>query len=140
MTANQVKHLEMIQDIVDRMNRNSFQIKAIVAVIIAGILTLYSRVPNVWILYMGIAPVILFWILDSFYLQTERKFLALYKDIVDNPTSANYKEFAMPIGNYRRVYYSLVSAMGYSINCVIYLIMIVLLLALGYVLSIPATT
>lgn len=131
MTTNQVKHLEMIQDIVDRMNRNSFQIKAVVAVILAGLMAMYARIEKTEVLFIGIAPVVLLWILDSFYLQTERKFLALYKEIVKNPTDTKYVEFDMPIGNYNTTYYSLISAMFYSINCLIYLTLSIFLFCLG---------
>lgn len=131
MTENQVKHLEMIQGIVDRMNRNSFQIKAVTAVVIAGLFTMYSRVQKTEILYIGIAPVILLWILDSFYLQTERKFLALYKDIVKFPDKTGYVDFDMSIGNYKSTYNTLISAMFYSINSLTYITLVVLLFVLG---------
>ena len=117
MTPNQVKHLEMIQDIVDRMNRNSFQIKAVTAVIVAGIMALCARIEKFDIFFVAIAPVALFWVLDSFYLQTERKFIALFKEIVGKPNNADYVEFDMTIGNYRTSYFSLLSAMFYSFNC-----------------------
>lgn len=135
MKPNEVKHLEMIQNIVDRMNRNSFQVKALTTVILAGVFTVFSRIKYVEILYVTIIPVILLWVLDSFYLQTERKFIELYSDIVKGTRYKSKNVFDMNLDGYNGYKNNLLYSMFVSINCLIYLLIIVLLIGIGVYLK-----
>lgn len=98
MTTEKMKHLEFIQVIITRMNTNSFQIKGWTITIVSALLALYANNSNVAYIFIGIAPTILFWFLDAYYLQQERKFRGLYNDVVTNANSI--PEFEMPIKNY----------------------------------------
>jgi len=135
MQPNEVKHLEMIQNIIDRMNRNSFQVKALTAVILAAIFTVFSRINHVEILYVTIIPVILLWVLDSFYLQTERKFIELYSDIISGNRYKTKGVFDMNLDSYNGCKNQLLYSMFVSINCLIYLLIIVLLIGIGLYLE-----
>ena len=81
-----MRHLEMIQAIITRMATNSFMLKGWAVTLVAGVFVLASKDSNP--LYFSIAyiPIILFWFLDSYYLQLERKFRILYKQV------GNYNE------------------------------------------------
>ncbi len=98
MTTEKMKHLEFIQVIITRMNTNSFQIKGWTITIVSALLALYANSSNVAYIFIGIAPTILFWFLDAYYLQQERKFRGLYDDVVTNANSI--PEFEMSIQNY----------------------------------------
>jgi len=41
-TEHQIKHLQLIQDVITRMNSNSFQMKGWMAAIMSAILALYA--------------------------------------------------------------------------------------------------
>ena len=94
------KHLDMIQGIVNRMAGNSFMLKGWTVTLIAGVFALASK--DVDECYFGIAyiPILIFWGLDSYYLQQERLYRSLYEKItnteekdIDFSLKASLKEF-----------------------------------------------
>lgn len=98
MEQEKMKHLEFIQNIINRMNSNSFQIKEWMIAIVSALLALYANSNNVTFIFVAIAPTILFWYLDAYYLQQERKFRKLYDDVLSEGTEVPV--FSMPIQNY----------------------------------------
>lgn len=87
------KEIDLIQGVINRMARNSFMIKgwSLTVVGIASSLNLTSEKSA--FLCVGI-PVIcfFFWHLDAFYLRTERKYRALYNDVVDKYNHKKYDQ------------------------------------------------
>lgn len=81
MDENKIKHLEFIQNIITRMNSNSFQLKGLVITIVSALLAVYASNKNQEFILIAIAPSVLFWFLDTYYLQQERKFRGLYNDV-----------------------------------------------------------
>jgi hypothetical protein len=81
MKEEKIKHLEFIQNIITRHNTNSFQIKGLTVAIVSALLAVYASNNNLEFIWIGIIPTILFWFLDSYYLQLERKFRGLYNDV-----------------------------------------------------------
>ncbi len=78
----------MIQAIITRMNVNSFQIKGWTVTIASALLAIFASTKNNYFILAGTFPSIIFWFLDSYYLQQERKFRGLYNDVAnisDNP-------------------------------------------------------
>lgn len=102
MNEEKIKHLEFIQGVINRMNSNSFQIKGWMITIVAALLALYASSSNVAYIFVGIVPTILFWLLDSYYLQQERKFRGVYDDVLKDSIPL----FNMPIHNYSQGEYS----------------------------------
>lgn len=90
MSEQQIKHLEFIQAIITRMNTNSFQIKGWTVTIVAALLAVYASTGNETFVLVSLLPVLVFWLLDSYYLTQERKFRGLYNDIAG--VSENPKE------------------------------------------------
>ena len=93
----QVKHLELIQGIINRMNGNSFQIKTCNITILSILLAIYAVHSNEFIVFIATLPTMLFWCLDSYYLQQERKFRGLYNSIIGSREYVDVKPFEMPI-------------------------------------------
>ena len=117
---DQIKHLEMIQNIITRMNTNSFQIKRMAILVVSAILVFSAsdKTPNLAL--VAIFPLLLFWYLDSFYLNQERKFRGLYNDLVKgNPKKI--KPFQMRIDLYTEGEYSFWSAFLSRTICSTYL-------------------
>ena len=100
MIEEKIKHLEFIQNIISRMNTNSFQIKGITATIISALLAITLAEKNINFLIITIFPIIIFWFLDSYYLCQERKFIGLYNDII-NDKENNLQIFKMDISKYK---------------------------------------
>ena len=95
MTDEKIKHLEFIQNIITRMNTNSFQIKGWNTTIVAAFLAVYASTKNEAFLLCAIMPSIVLWFLDTYYLQQERKFRGLYKDVAGISNKNSIKPFEM---------------------------------------------
>lgn len=101
---NKIKHLEFIQSTITRMNQNSFQIKGWMITIVSALLALYARSEKKLYIFIAIVPAIVFWFLDAYYLQQERRFRGVYNDVADLSTEnnrVNVREFEMPIQKYK---------------------------------------
>jgi lipopolysaccharide export LptBFGC system permease protein LptF len=96
MDEEKMKHLEFIQNIITRMNTNSFQIKGWTITIVSAILAIYASTKNLSFILVAVFPTIIFWFLDSYYLLQERKFRGLYNDIAGvSKEPQELKQFAM---------------------------------------------
>lgn len=80
MEEVKIRNLEMIQTIVSRMANNSFLLKGWSITIISGIFSLSYDKINFTIYLLIYFSIILFWSLDSYYLQLERRYRILYKN------------------------------------------------------------
>lgn len=99
MEQERIQHLEFIQNIINRMNSNSFQIKEWMITIVSALLALYANSSKETYIFIALIPTFAFWLLDSFYLQLERKFRGLYDDVKDPEKSVPF--FSMDITNYK---------------------------------------
>ena len=88
MTDNmemKIRHLEMIQRVITRMSSNSLLLKGWAITLMAGIFAITEERNNCCLLVYLL--IILFWLLDSMYLQFERQFKVLYKNIAEGKQS-----------------------------------------------------
>ena len=86
------KYLEMIQNIINRLAKNSFQIKAWAATIFTAVVVLTYSIINILIFIVLIIVISLFWALDSYYLKQERLFRSLYNQKVKQFNNDDEKE------------------------------------------------
>ncbi len=78
---NKRKHLEFIQTTIGRLAENSFLLKGWAITIVAGIFAL-SPSDHAWkLIVVADSLVLIFWLLDSYYLRQERLFRALYNHV-----------------------------------------------------------
>ncbi|MFZ1791547.1 MAG: hypothetical protein WAT92_24685 [Saprospiraceae bacterium] len=77
-----LKHLEFIQNIITRMNSNSFMIKGWAVTLIAAILIFADKTNSKDYLIVPLVAIILFFLLDAYYLCMEKQYRALYNKIV----------------------------------------------------------
>lgn len=78
---NKVKHLEFIQTVINRMASNSFIMKGWAITLVAALFALSSRDANKNYIVIAFLPVIIFWILDGYFLSRERAFRSLYDKV-----------------------------------------------------------
>lgn len=95
MSEEKIKYLEFIQNIVTRMNQNSFMIKGWTVAIVSALLALYADKENELFILISIFPVSIFMFLDSYYLWQERKFRHLYNKVLEENESKQIKLFSM---------------------------------------------
>ena len=104
MDNNKIKHLEFIQSTITRMNQNSFQIKGWMITLVSALLALYASSERVVYILIAIVPAAMFWFLDAYYLQQERRFRGVYNDVAGlspDDSRINVREFEMPIQKYQ---------------------------------------
>jgi hypothetical protein len=88
LTDHQVKHLELIQGVINRMGGNSFAVKTWAVGLNAAIFALAAERPaSHRLLVVPLLPVAVFWYLDAFYLRQERLFRHLYNAVRRNAES-----------------------------------------------------
>ena len=75
---SKIRYLEMIQGVITRMASNSFSLKSWTVTLVAGVLALSSKDTDKTYLLIALIPVLVFWFLDAYYLQLERKYRALF--------------------------------------------------------------
>ena len=97
---NKIKHLELIQGVINRMAGNSFALKGWAVTLIAGIFALASKDADQIYFLVAYIPITVFWGLDSYYLLQERLYRSLYEkvrflpeDKIDFSMKASAKEF-----------------------------------------------
>jgi len=72
-----LKHLELIQGVVNRLATESARIKGWCVTLVTALFFLLARGGREYI-YVAFVPVLAFWVLDGYYLCQERLFRALY--------------------------------------------------------------
>lgn len=144
MNEHSIKHLEFIQSNIIRMNQNSFQMKGWTIAILSALLSIFAASidkngsGNVNFIFVAIAPTFIFWVLDSYYLQQERKFRGVYNDVAkltEELERIAIKEFEMPLQQYRGYKYSLFCIMWSKTEWPLYFLMIVGLIIAGFILN-----
>lgn len=138
---NNVKHLEFIQSNIARMNQCSFQMKGWMVTIVSALLALYaSSVDSItgegtnMYIFVAIAPTVIFWVLDSYYLQQERKFRGVYNDLTDLEGRKGIKLFQMPLNKYNGCEYCIFNVMLSITEVLLYVPVIVGLIVAGVLL------
>ena len=76
-----LKHLDMIESVIQRMGNNSFQLKGWAVTLVAIIGGLSSQGDDKRFFIIAFIPLIAFWVLDSYYLQLERKYKIMYRNV-----------------------------------------------------------
>ena len=99
-TEKVVKHLEMIQAIINRLGKNSFWVKGgSLAIIIttAILIPQVSNTPRPDALVVLIPIILGFWTLDSYYLWQERLFRQVYEEV----RQQNDTDFNMDVSKHK---------------------------------------
>ena len=78
---NKIRHLEMIESVIERMGNNSFQLKGWAVTLVSLVGALAAQGSDKKFFLLAFIPLIAFWFLDAFYLQIERKYKILYKNV-----------------------------------------------------------
>ena len=78
-----LKHLEFIQNVITRMNTNSFMIKGWAVTLVAALFALSDKAHDQHLYIISFIPVPLFWGLDGFFLATEKRYRVLFNKVAD---------------------------------------------------------
>lgn len=78
---NKRKHLEFIQGAINRMAGNLFFLRGWTITIIVALFAFFAKETSINFIFVVYFPVIIFWILDGYFLSQERLFRALYNHV-----------------------------------------------------------
>ena len=81
MADNKLKHLEFIQNVITRMNTNSFLIKGWMITLVSAIFALAAKDANIQYVLICYISIPTFCGLDMYYLSMEKQFRDLYKEV-----------------------------------------------------------
>lgn len=76
-----IKHLEIIQGVVNRLSTNSFLLKGWTVVLLSALFALVAKSNNVFFVYIAYLPVCAFWVLDGYFLSIERMYRDKYNEV-----------------------------------------------------------
>lgn len=79
-----IRHLEIIQGIINRMAGNSFALKGWAVTLVSGIFALASKDCEKMYFLITYVPILVFWGLDSYYLKQEKTYRNLYDHVRKN--------------------------------------------------------
>lgn len=128
-----IKHLEFIQNVINRMANNSFLLKGWSVVLISALFALSAKDTNPFFIYLAYFPCAIFWSLDGYFLRQERMYRKLYDEVrakkqEDINFDLNASKFSGAVESWSATCFSITLRMFHgSIFGVIVLIMIILI-------------
>ncbi|NRR20989.1 hypothetical protein [Brevibacillus sp. MS2.2] len=96
---NKIKHLELIQGVINRMSNNSFLIKGWSITLVSALFALAAKESNSKFIIISLFQVIVFWILDSYFLWQERLYRKHFNEI--RMKDINNIDFSMDASQYK---------------------------------------
>lgn len=76
-----IAHLGFIQAVISRMGSNSFLLKGWSVTMVAAIFALSAKDADHRFVMMAYFPILIFWMLDAFFLHQEKLFRKLYEEV-----------------------------------------------------------
>lgn len=78
------KELDMIQSIINRMAQNSFLIKGWTITLVVVTMLIKGGFSQIWGALLAVVPLLMFWILDGFFLNQEKLYRNLQNWVIEN--------------------------------------------------------
>ena len=82
-----LKHLELLQAVINRMAGNSFLLKGWSVTLTSALFALAAKDSNPFFVYLAYFPCVTFWALDGYFLRQERMYRKLYNAVTNKPPS-----------------------------------------------------
>ena len=79
--VKKLKHLELIQNIINRLANSSFFLKGWTVIFVAAVLGFATKDSRPMYVWLAAIPTISFWVLDGYYLNQEWLFRRLYDTV-----------------------------------------------------------
>jgi len=97
---NKRKHLELIQGVINRMAGNLFFLRGWTITLVTALFALFVKEVNHDYIFVVYFPVLIFWILDGYFLSQERLFRALYNHV--RKLDEKEIDFSMDTNEYKK--------------------------------------
>ena len=96
---SKLKHLELIQGVINRLGSDSFRMKGWTVVLVAAVFVLLARHDAFDAGCIALLPIASFWCLDGYFLWQQRLFRAHYDNVRTLP--AENIDFSMDVRTYK---------------------------------------
>jgi hypothetical protein len=104
MDESKVKHLELIQGVINRLAGNSFLLKSWTVTLTAALFVLSAQGSDITFAFVAPFSTLTFWGLDAYYLRQERLYRLLYNHVAveSEITSETVPPFSLNISRYKK--------------------------------------
>lgn len=134
---SKLKHLELIQGVINRMANNSFLLKGWSVTLISALFALAAKDSNQFFIYLAYFPCLTFWSLDGYFLWQERLYRKLYNEVAkvsinDIDFNMNAFKYKNEVDSWLSICFSITLRMFHGIIfSVIVLIMLIIIITGG---------
>ena len=131
---SKLKHLELIQGVINRMAGNSFLLKGWSVTLVSALFALAAKDSNQFFIYLAYFPCVAFWGLDGYFLWQERMYRKLYKNVTEKAPDSidfdmNAKKFESDVDSWFSICFSVTLRMFHGVIFgVIVLTMVIIVL------------
>ena len=98
--VKKLKHLELIQNAINRLANSSFFLKGWTVIFVAAVLGFATKDSKPMYVWLAAIPTVSFWVLDGFYLNQEKHFRRLYDAVRE--ISENEIDFSMNTSRFKQ--------------------------------------
>jgi hypothetical protein len=134
--SNKQKHLDYIQAAINRMAGNLFFLKGWSVTLIAGLFALAAKDTDRLYMLLAYYPLLIFWLLDGYFLSQERRFRSLYDHV--RLLSESDVDFSMDTAPFRELFRNTWLGSTFSRTLLIYYLGLALvMLAIMFTLNLP---
>lgn len=95
MDNETIRHLELIQGVINRMAQVSFILKGWTVTLVVALFAVVVNSTDWRYVLFGLVPICVFWGLDAYYLRQERLFRCLYDAVRLSETESTIPFFSM---------------------------------------------
>ena len=129
---SKIRHLEMIQGVITRMAGNLFLLKGWVVTLVAALLALLaSKDSNPKFIFIALIPILIFWLMDGYFLSQERMYRDLYNDVARK--KLNQIDFSMDARKYNEYRNTWFRCLFSKTLTIFYGLLLLLFLAIIYI-------
>ncbi len=135
------KEIDLIQNCISRMAQNSFLIKGWTLTVVAVVLALMEKnIDPIYLCLVLFIPLMAFWYLDAFFLQTEKMFRKLYEWVIEARPKNNFSllydlnphRFKDKVDSLHKIMWSITLRIFYGIPLFVVILIIVYQILLKY--------
>ena len=87
---SRIRYLEAIQRVIDRLSNTSFILKGWAVSLVAGLTALAASGANQGYVLVAYIPIVVFWLLDAYFLMMERQYRKLFEENMDLSLEVRY--------------------------------------------------
>jgi hypothetical protein len=135
---SKLKHLDLIQGVINRMANTSFLLKGWSVTLISALFALAAKDSNSLFIYLAYFPCVAFWSLDGYFLWQERMYRKLYEKVITvDPESVDFdmnaSKYKSDVDSWFSVCFSVTLRMFHGVIFGVIVLVMIIIVAKGSV-------